>query len=272
MKKHSLLLTVLLSLSIAVGLSNALLRGQLLGGGSGPPGSLFTAPGQSRACASQGTMFENIHQPTKVTELFSLRMNAIVDERLRLLNTPSAWSCIASGGVQQPLMPELQALADDMPGWHYVMQTAVLGSPQTLVNRKPVTWENFSSVALEFVREYECKLSELQDQAINVVLTDNDIENPDPAGLYSATLASRITNLIQLMTDERQRARTATERTINTLRSFEMHLPFTLQMHCMQRTAMDLKNTLALTADAVSCMPKIWDSVTSIHDPLPQQP
>jgi hypothetical protein len=65
---------------------------------------------------------------------------------------------------------------------------------------------------------------------------------------------------------ERQVSRVAVERSLATMRSFEMNYAIARQFVCYQRASLDLKNEMSLLADAVSCMPKIWDAVTSIHD------
>ncbi len=254
---------------------------------------------QVRACSSVGTPFENAKRLVEAQTIFEEAMTAIVDERWYLLTDPLAWPCFSTAGTTpQPSMPQLTALANSLPGWTYVN-----GTTRQL---KPVRWENFTSITSELKRAYECKLTEIEYQATAQVMSNYDADGApefccmvtgagcrtvatagdngslcDP-GSYRGTdpvcaevcdvdlsagdLSARIDMLKTSMTEERARARVAVERTVNALRSFEIHLPFTIQTNCLQRAALDLKNEQGMLADAISCMPKIWDSVTSLHD------
>ncbi len=84
--------------------------------------------------------------------------------------------------------------------------------------------------------------------------------------ISGAQLGNRAAALHRDLFEKRQQARTAVERTLLALRSLEMHLPFTLRMRCAQLAALNLKDDLTEAADAISCMPKIWDAGTSLHD------
>ncbi len=164
-------------------------------------------------------------------------------------------------------MPALQSLARTMPGWSYIASRNPF-TGQEVRRSKPVTFESFSTILGEFEREYECKLSELQENGVFVVLADDDFdapEAPEPSISYME-LGTRNRTHFTRMAAERQRARSAVERAILLAHSFELYAPFTVQMSCLHRATMDLRAQLSVAADAISCMPKIWDSVTSIHD------
>lgn len=62
------------------------------------------------------------------------------------------------------------------------------------------------------------------------------------------------------------RVQRALERTLHTMRSFDGNYGAARNIWCYELASLDLRNELGLVADATSCMPKIWDAVTSLHD------
>jgi hypothetical protein len=163
-----------------------------------------------------------------------------------------------------------------------------------------VTWNAFSSIVAEYQRVYECRLAEITSRALLVVSSNLDYDQPaefccdktvdacvlktfstackaaptaDPRcdkqcdiTVNSFEIARRLGPLIERMSIERAHARVALERTLNTLRSFETNYAIARQLNCYERASIDLQNELSLLSDASSCMPRIWDVVTSIHD------
>ncbi len=299
--RHRLLVLILMTMFAVAG-APRFLRGDLLGGpggiGSGGPRSLEQS---LRSCNSEGTMFAKTENLGEVRTIYLKAMSAVVGEREQIIKTPSTWKC-GTGAAGEPLYPELRALADQLPGWHYRVTVPMpVGAVSVPVSR-PVTFASFSAIIAELQREYECKLTELQDRNIAEVSRNQDIEKPaqfccisagDTSGcreqadasrclsaftddpmcgeacpvlLYVSDLVKRMPVLHEDLLWERKVSRVAVERTLNTLRSFEMNYAAARQLVCYQRASLDLKNEMSLLADAVSCMPKIWDAVTSIHD------
>ncbi len=314
-------LALIVGMSIPV-IGVQILRAEITGGQSSS--SSLPNSDDPRSCTSTGTMFAGITRPIDAINLFQTRMSAVVAERESILRRVSEWECFGGpGGIQPPPTPALTALAQELPGWYYKYTTNIGGlGVQTMYIPKPVKFESFASVVMEFQREYECKLAEMQPESTYMVRTDQDLDGPDgaanPGGgdycceessklcvdsssldsggntivcdpdLYQGSspvcqlectvpddfgdFGMRIRKNFDRMTQERIRARIAVERTINTLRSLEQAVVFTVQMSCFQRAGLDLKNELSLLADGVSCMPKIWDSVNGLHDLGTQSP
>ncbi|HRH92900.1 MAG TPA: hypothetical protein PKV72_00020 [Candidatus Peribacteria bacterium] len=316
-------LALVIGISIPV-IGMQLVRAQITNG-AGSSASSIPNSDDPRSCTSTGTMFQGISRPITVINLFQTRMSAVVQEREELLRHTILWQCYGGpNGIQPPPSPALEALAAELPGWHYKYTTNVGGvGTQTIMVPKPVNFESFASVIMEFEREYECKLAELQPQSPVLVRSDQDLDGPegaanaggstyccdantlfcvdsavpddvtgntptcdgdkysgpDPTCRQECTVKDtfgnyglRIQNNFERMTQERIRARVAVERTVNTLRSFEQAVVFTVQMSCFQRAGLDIKNELSLMADGTSCMPKIWDSLNSLHDLKSQSP
>lgn len=167
---------------------------------------------------------------------------------------------------------------------------------------RPVSFDAFGAVVAEFQREYECKLTELQDRLLLEVARNQDLPRgtqfccmADGCGIVSDAaactgpittdpvcdnacdlsltisahiFATRMGPYHRDLQTEREVSRIAVSRAIQTLRSFEIHSAAARQLTCYQRASLDLRNEMSLLADTVSCMPKIWDATTSLHDPL----
>lgn len=315
-------IALVIGISIPV-MGMQLVRAQITNGASSASSSVPNSD-DPRSCTSTGTMFQGITRPIVAINLFQTRMSAVVKEREELLRRTILWECYGGpNGIQPPPSPVLEALAAELPGWHYKYTTNVGGvGTQTIMVPKPVNFESFASVIMEFEREYECKLAEMQPLSPVIVRSDQDLDDPadaanaggtdyccdqntlfcvdadvpdettgvnptcgtarysgDPTCEQKCTVkddfgnyALRIQNNFDRMKQERIRARLAVERTVNTLRSFEQAVVFTVQMSCFQRAGLDIKNELSLMADGTSCMPKIWDSLNSLHDLKSQSP
>ncbi len=299
--RHKILVLTILVMFAVAG-STRFLRGDILGtGGSGGTGSSSSSEQSLRTCDSKDTRFEDVENIDEARDIYRRAMTAVVYEREMILKTPSLWKC-GTGAAGEPPIAELRALADDLPGWHYRVDTSFLFGGVTTPVQRPVTFASFAAIVAEFQREYECKLTEIQDRNIAQVSLNNDVEQPAqfccmtvgdfqgcreqtdasmcdtpltsnarcddqcPVLLYMSDLISRMPALHQNVLDEREISRVAMERMLNTMRSFDVNYAIARQFVCYQRASLDLKNEMSLLADAVSCMPKIWDAVTSIHD------
>ncbi len=213
----------------------------------------------SDACSSAGTMFDParnsaMNNPAVVVEAYLSNVRGITEEHEKHLRSPSRWSCEADSFEElAPDSPALKGVASGLPGW----------------NGKPVTFTSFAPILLELQRAYECRLSELERNALAVVYsdgTDKFMENASPNPANSFHQADRITRFTLAVRNEKRVSRAAVTRTIEAFRSFELAAPFTVELHCLHREATDVRNNLSLLADAVSCMPRIWDAATSLHD------
>ena len=272
LKKNGVLITVLIILSIIAAVSGRFFQGQLLT--AVPKGSQSQSVLVStRACTSEGTMFFGLVRIDDVVSTFQKEASAVTAEREKFLRSSSDWTCPLLGDSTEPLMPALDTLSKKLPGWHYSYPVDS-GEAITVAIHKPATFETFDSVMGELLFEYECKLSEMQGNEISVIFQNGDITDPTCGDKCPATkdipeLVRRADPFYRRITDERNRARYAIERTIQSLRSFEMQYPITRDLICFARASLDLRSEMSLLADATSCMPKIWDAATSLHDRAP---
>lgn len=289
LRTHKTLTIILVALSVAH-VSGGILRGSLFG----IPAISFGGPKVDeddalRACTGMHTVFQDFQTIAETQEAYVEGMSKIFEEHENILRTPSEWKC-ALGDSAEPEIPLLKNLASKLPGWHVI---PVVDGPAI---SRPVTFSAFSSVVGELQREYECKLVQLQDRGIALVaqnkdqapgtfcctpmgcmksgvftcsgpeVADSTCNNACPVYLTTMDLATRLAPFSESINVERQRSRLAVERALMSIRSADMHYDLARQLTCYQRASLDLRNEMSLTADAISCMPKIWDATTSLHD------
>jgi hypothetical protein len=218
-----------------------------------------------RTCSDVGTLFEGMQSASGVTALFNKTVSVVVAERQLYLSTPSMWSCIA-----EPPMAKLSLLASNLPGWYFPVDTATPSGTVTGYRSRVGSFSSFSSVLAEFLREYECKLSIMEDRTSEAILSGNDIDQPCTSSpcpsLSFPDFFIRPGKYKDRITADKDRARVALERTLHTMRSFEANYAAARNIWCFELASLDLRNELGLLADATSCMPKIWDAITSLHD------
>ncbi len=289
LRTHRVLALIMVGLFVAAGAEN-FVRANLTGDPAVQLGAQTYSDDYLRTCSGMHTVFADFETIAEAQELYVEEMSAVFSEHESILRTPSLWKC-GAGQTGEPNMPRLQNLAAHLSGWNVFPSS---GAPAV---QRPVSFTAFSAVVAEFQREYECKLVELQDRAIYEISRNKD-RAPDqfcctnqgciPAGngslctgpqtsdsmcnqqcpilFTTVDLATRIGPYDVAINNERQRSRTALERSLYALRSPDIHYEVARQLTCYIRASLDLRNELNLTADAISCMPKIWDALTSIHD------
>jgi hypothetical protein len=299
-QKHSVLLSIFLILCGVAVTTRYLLFAE------DPPvsTSIDSDPLSSpQACSSENTPFASIENLDTLERTFKDKLEVVTEERLTYLSTPSAWKCDAENGFAVN-MPKLQKLADEFPGWS--RQYFPLNSTP-FTRRRPVTFDRFSSVTAEVLRAYECRLTELKSQSIPMVLTNQDFpegtqfcctdigkngacvekerdticgsevsdsptcDNACPVSTNISDLFTRIMPYRDTTFLKRKSARLALERVIMMLRSFEVNQLAARNIQCALRLSLDLKNELGLLAETMSCLPRIWDAATSLHDPQSQE-
>ncbi len=268
------MLLLVLGLLTVVAATSRILKGQLLppSVSSGSSSSRSTTPLSVHTCVSTENIFADDKRPLQTTERFRSMVRAVVQERQDLIaQSPDSARCTVEDDNLNMPMPMLQALASRLPGWNDAYFDTWTNKRETLP--KPVTFASFSSVLFELQREYECKLSQYEIDSPSVVVSGSGAEQNGVAPLdYSLFPHDLNINRRISSQQEKVQSRQALLRTINALRSFELAMPVTAKLDCLQRRYMDLRNEMTLLADAVSCLPRIWDAATSLHDRAKDSP
>lgn len=121
-------------------------------------------------------------------------------------------------------------------------------------------------VLLEYLRIYECTLKEerffLPSRAAKDVASRNLVNIPAWFGIF-ADRWGRIS-------EELFYARKSLERTLAYLGGMDRLRPVDASLECLQRSSLDIRNILGLTADASACLPRAWDARTSLRDAPPE--
>lgn len=265
LRQHRVLLAIIATLAVAAALTNSTFRGSLIN-------PLFTIGGGRsqtaenwQACTSKGTVFENLTTVDEVVDTFKTMMSNVVAERQAMLEDSAVIDCTGRTDQEVFYGSQLETMANGLPAL-YVRADPSAGS---FADYEPpqLTFASFSTVIAAFDRAYECKLEELRSTRF-AIMNSSQADDLQTLGRVAGQAAS----IDQRIDVERARARIAIDRTLLTLRSFDILAPMQRQLTCLVRQEMDLKLELSLLADAVSCLPRIWDSATSLHDRSPDSP
>jgi hypothetical protein len=266
LKKHATLLIILGGLTVIAAGANVL-TGNVFQGF--PKGSDIVIHGSgSIACTSSGTIFdvridEKMDIPSEVVQKYHRMMSAAFAEHERALATPSAWTCSANTFERMaPRSQTLSAMASTMPQWKKRLQD--------------VTFVKFPDVVADFQRLYECKLSEFDASWSTTVVAqgydryDSSAQKGKPITQFTET--PRIVEFQNSLHEEVELTRLALQRSLLTLRSLELGAPINVELNCLEREMLDMRNELSLLADASACFPRIWDAATSLHEPSNRDP
>lgn len=290
---HRVFAVLLLGLFAMAGTGN-FLTGELIN--RGVTGLVISLAGKDekdelRACNGQHTIFQDMEVLDDVQKAYFREMNGIFTEREEILKNSAEWICDKDSDALTS-MPMLRSLAVRLPGWHVIPEP-----PDGPMVQRPVTLAAFGSIAAELQREYECKLFELNDRSIALMTRNKDLapgkfccanqgctatnnvfecvgpqtddsqcDQACEVYLTQIEIATRLPAISDTLAIERQHSRMALDRALQTMRSFDINFLIARELTCYQRASLDLRNEFNLLADTVSCMPKIWDAVTSIHD------
>lgn len=121
---------------------------------------------------------------------------------------------------------------------------------------------DMAPVLLEFLRVYECSMKQQEEYA--VVYIPREFASGGFMGL--GNYLSKKAEQKQTMQDELRVSRTALERTLGLIGGYDRLRPLALDIECIKRASLDLRNVLGLAADASACLPRTWDTHGSLRD------
>lgn len=231
----------------------------LLGACSG----LITSPMEKRtgdrlaACTAKGTPFESLAfeewaetYHTTVADIVEAHMDSIRDTHTTELQ------CTAEDYVSM-VKPtdELRELAESLPPW------------QSEKAREDLSETDIGPVLLEYLRTYECSLSERRN-FLSVIIPR---EWRTSSSSKPSTLTWGNTNQSTL---EQQRhidyemllSRPTLDRTLLLVGGHDRLRPLSLDIECLKRVSLDIRNIMGLVSQASACMPRIRDARGSVRD------
>lgn len=211
-------------------------------------------------CSGNGTMFASLPLDAARSTYHATVagvVNAHLSELADINTLPLQCTANDYRGLLQP-SSALSALAAQLPEW---------GASRA----GRLSEADLGPVLLEYLRVYECALHERERFLIPTVQDEKETVETDDDGKKTGTIAT--SELVdekdrqqKILTEELLTARPALERTIAFLGIIDRLRPLTAELECLKRASLDLRNVTGLTAEAASCMPKIWDARGSLRD------
>ncbi len=114
---------------------------------------------------------------------------------------------------------------------------------------------DMSSVLLEFLRVYECSMNEYLEKFPVMDRTN-----------MTGTFLEQQGRIAETVRREEAVSREALVRTLGLIGGFDRLQPLNVDIECLKRASLDLRNVTGLTADVSSCLPRAWDAKGSLRD------
>lgn len=204
-------------------------------------------------CSAEGSIFAE-RTLDKWPSLFHLGVDAVINAHLEQAGAvgDAALQCTAQDyRALSPASDNLRTVASFLPLWRK--------NPEML---NDVSEADMGAVLLEYVRVYECSLDEMQNQLPFKAAEQNT--NGDALDL--GTYHNRQGEALAMIEEERRLARPALERAFELIGGYERLRPLWLEIECLKRASLDLRNGLGLVAEGSACMSRIWDAHGSLRD------
>ncbi|MDD5103013.1 MAG: hypothetical protein PHX93_01285 [Candidatus Peribacteraceae bacterium] len=180
---------------------------------------------------------------------------AVIEEHLQSFSRAPQCAA-ATGNDVLPGGPKLQELSKKLPSWK-----------STSVSQ----WE-MSSVLLEYLRAYECALEErlyfLHPDAMKELESKLEAKG-ESTDILLGGLIAEVAEEDRIIAQELVTARPTLNRSLAVLAGLSRLLPLHTELQCIERASIDIRNALALGAEAGSCLPRIWNAKDPLRD-LPQ--
>lgn len=259
-----------------------------------------------RTCSATGSIFQDIWNFSTLESTFREQMAAVTNERIELLSGPSKWSCLKDQEPAMPALTQMaKSLPGWYVQEQYpvpqgtltrtMLRPVIWNAFSSIVTEFERVYEcrlgeiaSRGSIVVMDNLDYDrtdatgrpttfccteasgtsggCVRKEEGTACSTVETTDPQCENQCSVLIDSYQMATRLKPLVERMETERAHVRIALQRTLATLRSFETNFAIARQLNCYERASVDLQNELSLLSDAGSCLPRMWDIVTSLHD------
>lgn len=205
-------------------------------------------------CTEKDTPFEGV--PIEdMSETYHAQVTTIINAHLEARGSLGQAPLQCTAGTYKELTPattELSALAATLPEW--------------TSRSEAVSEADLGAVLLEYLRVYECALNDRSEFLPNAVIEDEGEQSEDQWVIGSSQFLREGPKQEDLIAQELLTARKALDRTLSFLGGIDRLRPLDLELECLKRASLDLRNTLGLTAEAASCMPKIWDARSTLRD------
>ncbi len=154
---------------------------------------------------------------------------------------------------------ELRTLAETLPPWKEQKQLDALSEAE------------LGPVLLEYLRIFECSLNErrqslpvilVQEGAVSGSLLNGGTADDTERSPYNDEMKRQT----QSIDHQLSIARVTLERTLLIVGGEDRLRPLSLDIECLKRTSLDIRNALGLVSQATACLPRVRDARGSLRD------
>lgn len=197
------------------------------------------------------------------------RVDRVVDEYIGSLEIDkSTIDCSALDPSQFNVAgSEMLNLASELEPWK---------KPSELLK---LTKNDTSAVLLEYLREYECVMEERRQQVLYLSGKDkqaHEDETDNEELLWYQPLQGELAETViidaEIGDGKREKsgvARESLNRTLLYMKNLNPLMPVMVEAECLQRISLEARNAIALSAEAVSCMPRMTNAKDILRDDEP---
>lgn len=215
------------------------------------------------ACTAEESPFA-IVPPSKWIETYHETVDDVIESHLESLQDINTAALRCTAGDYASLVEPTAALRDlaaSLPAWN------------SDARKKALSEAEIGPVLLEYLRIYECALNERRN-FLNILIPKEWYGSGSSASSEKLTrdVANKSAAEQQRMIDhELLLARPTLDRTLQILGGYDRLRPLSLDVECLKRTSLDIRNLLGLVSQASACLPRIRDARGSLRD-LPDLP
>lgn len=213
--------------------------------------------------------FPNLNLPKSTTkpsyEDWALVYNSTVEDIVSSVEQAQR-SPVCSMGRAGGVPTSLKTLAGMLAPWKQP-PNAPNGAPAKNTALDLLRREDVGSVLIEYLRTYQCSLQErgffLATRAVQEMKDQASSASSAPADLSQVPANSYGEELVreqQFIRRELLLQPLILERTLSFVANETRFTPLAENMTCLERASTDLRNGLALAAEASACMPRSWDA------------
>lgn len=197
-------------------------------------------------CSAENSIFaEKPYKEWK--DIYHTQVDKVIEAHMKAMNESAKKPLQCTKADQNALVPatdELKETAKMIPAWKDRIQD--------------LKETDMQAVLLEFLRIYECSLDE------NILFLPVNLTARD--GEQRGAFTDDMTEIRTASAEEKSLSRETLNRTLSIVSGFDRLQPLTLDIECLKRSSLDLRNILGIASDVSSCLPRIWDAKGSLRD------
>ena len=191
-------------------------------------------------------------------DIYHEQVNAAIEEYLK---PPGKIKCTEDNLLPVVTGSAIGRIARSLPPW---------AEPDDFAKLKQA---DISSVLLEYLRVYECAMTEHNFYLPIDIITERfeaaavgGVPVRIIPGFSLMTLAAEMAARRIKMSEEIAISRKTLERSLMIISGIGRLGPIDAELQCLQRGSLDLRNALSLASDAAMCLPRVWDSRDVLRD------